>query len=90
MNELILKLVSNLLYSELGTSVGNNSLLSNGKALAKKLHCQTIECLAEAETEGAFSVAGRLSLTAALLLFKQSSCVTKCRNEGRDHGNQWL
>lgn len=33
---------------------------------------------------------GRFSLTASLLLFKQSSCVTKCRNEGRDHGNQWL
>ena len=45
--------------------------------------CQAMECLAEAETEGAI-----LALPLHCLLFKQSSCVTKCRNEGRDHGNQ--
>ena len=57
--------------------------LKSWKKLVKKLHCQTMECLAEAETEGAI-----LALLLHCLLFKQSSCVTKSRNEGRDHGNK--
>ena len=39
--------------------------------------------VAEAETEGAI-----LTLLLHCVLFKQSSSVTKRRNEGRDHGNQ--